>query len=296
MEMNRSGGLFFSASTLACVLFCFTAILSAQQSDPFYTNLLEKAQKSFLAKNYEEAAREFEIAAFGLTGDKILRAKAYVYLSLSQYHLKDVKAAEKSLHEAAAIVGDEGFAKLEIYESAWPDLEKLMAFFNIVQAQNGPVPKEVEKPKQETDPKASANSPRKKPGEKTAERANPASNLPPAQKSEIKLDELRAGDIVPLELIDTPPAVLRRVPAIYPSYVGAKTIEGTVTVRALISEKGDVIRTEIIKGIKGAFGFDQAALRAVQQWRFEPASVKGIKVKVWIPIAVEFRKTRASPS
>jgi TonB family protein len=288
--MRKSRRLFFLALTLACASLCFAAIQAAQQSDPFYTNLLEKAQKSFLAKNYAEAARDFEIASFGLVGNKILRAKAYVYLSLSQYYLKDVKASEKSMQEAAAIMEEEGFSKLEIHESARPAFEKLLAFFGIAQPQSEPLPGDAAEPKQETDAKASPTSPEKKPGEKTPAPANTASNSPTTQKSDIKLDELKEGDIVPLELVDTPPAAIRRVPAIYPSYVGAKTIEGTVTVNALVSENGAVVKTEIRKGMKEFYGFDQAALRAVRQWKFEPASVKGIRVKVWLPIAIEFKK------
>jgi len=72
-------------------------------------------------------------------------------------------------------------------------------------------------------------------------------------------------------------------------------IEGTVIINALISEKGDVIETEIIQGIKNAVGFDQAALKAIRQWKFEPASVKGINVKVWMRVGIEFKKTSSLP-
>ncbi len=90
--------------------------------------------------------------------------------------------------------------------------------------------------------------------------------------------------------MDSPPTAVRRVPAVYPNYIGAKTVEGTITVNALISENGSVIKTEIGKGMKDYAGFDQAALRAVQQWKFEPASVNGIRVRVWLPVAIEFKK------
>ncbi len=310
MEMKRSRSLLFSAIGLACsVLICTISIspLSAQQADPFYKSLLEKAQRSFLEENYEEAARDFEIAAFGLLDDKVLRAKAYVYLSLCKYYLKDIQSSEKSLREAAALMGEEGFAKLEIYESAWPDLDKLIGFFNILQTRPEPLPREVEKPKPDS-PEVPALKPGEPPDtpESKAPAASPgqptdqgsgipptAQNDPDSQKSAIKLDEIKEGDILPLDLLDTAPVAIMRVPAIYPSYAGASLIEGTVTINALVSENGDVIRTEVIKGMKGAFGFDQAATRAVRQWKFEPASVKGIKVKVWLPIAIEFKKESA---
>lgn len=298
---------------LVCsMLLCAISVqrLSAQQSDPFYKNLLERAQKSFLARSYEEAARDFEVAAFGLTGDKNLKAKAYIYLSLCKYYLKDIKSSERSLREAAALMGEEGFAKLEIYESAWPDLDKLMTFYNILQASPAPLPKEVEKPKPSNPetPNLTPEDPAGKPEEKAgdvsekpaaqgseaAQTPQTAQNAPDPQKSAIRLDEIKEGDILPLDLVETLPVAIKRVAAIYPSYAGASLIEGTVMINALISENGDVVQAEIIKSMKGAFGFDQAAQRAVRQWKFEPASIKGIKVKVWLPIAIEFRKGPAA--
>jgi len=298
--MKRFKSLFFLVSELVMGSFLIavtTAHLAAQQSDPFYISLLEKAQKSFLAKNYEEAARGFDVAAFGLAGDKTLRAKAYVYLSLCKYYLKDLKASEKSLREAAGLMSEEGFASLQIYESAWPDVEKLMIFYNIGPAQNSPLPKEVGKPVStvpEPSPSAKPNEPKKKPEEKGTKETNPGGQpVKTAQdppKSDLKLDEIKEGDILPLDLVDTPPVAVKRVPAAYPPNAVAWAIEGTVIINILISEKGDVIKTEIVRGMKEAFGFDQAAQRAVRQWKFEPASIRGMRVKVWIPVAIEFKK------
>ncbi len=304
--MRKSKGVFFVCLLLSWLAFSAAFSISAQQIDPFYKNLLENAQKSFLARNYEDAARDFEVAAFGLLDNKVLRAKAYIYLSLCKYYIKDINASEKRLREAAALMGQEGFAKLEIYESAWPDLEKLIAFFNILQTETAPTPKEVEKPKpalsESPDPKPDELLTR--PGGKTGTApeqpaaqgsggTQTAPGVPDPQKPRINLDDIKEGDLLPLDLIEKLPVATRRVPAIYPSYGGASLVEGTVMVNALISENGDVIQTEIIKGLKGAFGFDQAALRAVRQWKFEPASIKGIKVKVWLPIAIEFKKQSA---
>jgi len=92
------------------------------------------------------------------------------------------------------------------------------------------------------------------------------------------------------ELVDTLPVATERIAPIYPSSTGGRWVEGTVTVNALISENGDVVKTEVIKGINEVAGFNQAALRAVRRWKFEPATVKGTKVKVWILISVEFKR------
>jgi len=285
----------FLGMILIWIFFVCESGLSSQQRpqiDPFYVQLLEKAQKSFLAKNYEEAIRQLEIAAFGLAQDKALQAKAYVYLGLSHFYLKDIKKSEKFLRQAQDIMGDEGFASLAIQESSLPDLEKLLVFFNIKPAdQPAEATPHQQQEKQGKLPLLQANP---GPPQKTQknEEKEPAKNAQkePAKATPITLDNIKEGDIVPLEMVDTLPVVIKRVKADYPAAARSFRIEGTVIVNALISEKGAVIKTEIIKGIKGAFGFNQSAQSAVHQWKFEPASIKGIKVKVWMPVAIVFKK------
>lgn len=73
----------------------------------------------------------------------------------------------------------------------------------------------------------------------------------------------------------------------YPDLAKKAGVEGTVSVRAAIDEKGNVIKTTIIKGI-GA-GCDEAAMAAVQKTKFKPGSQRGKAVKVWIAIPIRFR-------
>jgi len=309
MEKNKSrfSGLFL---TFWAIFSFGMGAFSAQQIDPFYLQLFEKAQKSFLAKNYEQAASDFEIASFGFMGDKALRAKAYVYISISCYYLKDMKSCEKYLREAADLMGQEGMQALEIFEPAKPDLDKLMTFFNIKLAQpaqptDAPLP---QKPEQQGKPSEQAPvteaPPQSSPGQEKPISANSSTPIKPeikalqepAQKEasknppQITLDNLKEGDLLPLDMVETQPTVLKRVPADYPTAARSFRIEGTIIMNALVSEKGNVIKTEIITGIKGAFGFNQSAQRAVRQWKFEPATIRGIKVKVWMPIAITFKE------
>jgi TonB family protein len=311
--MRRKGVIsstFFFFSLL--FLFLLSNVLTArqaQQSDPFYRALFDKAQKSFLAKNYADAARDFEIASFGLIGDKALRAKAYVYISLSRYYLKDMKSSEKYLREAADLMGEEGIESLKIDEWAWPDLDKLMTFFSIRRAQpaqptDAPLP---QKPEQQGKPSEQAPTTEAPPQPSFAHKktvsANSTSPVKPEEKTpqepaqkeasnnlpQITLDNIKEGDLVPLDMVETQPTVLKRVPADYPAAARSFRIEGTVMMNVLVSEKGGVIKTEIISGIKGSFGFNQSAQRAVRQWKFEPATIRGIKVKVWMRIAIVFK-------
>jgi protein TonB len=265
---------------------------ASQQTDPFYLRLLEKAQKSFLARNYGDAARDFEIAAFGLNQDITLQAKASFYIGLCHFYLKDIKKSESFVRQGADLLGDRSLAVLQIPDSVLPDLEKLLTFFDIQLAQpappvDPPAPQEKEKQEKSSETPPETGQKKQNPEEKDAaniDQKNPGSALP------LTLDKIKEGDIIALDMVDTLPVATRRIAAVYPSSASGLKITGTVTVNALISEKGSVVKTEIIQGIKGAIGFDQAAVQAVRRWKFEPATIKGIKVKVWMPISIVFKK------
>src|SRR4030043_1203410 len=269
--------LFFAlvgVTSLALTSFAFS------QTDPFYLRLLEKAQKSCLARNYWDASHDFEIAAFGLNQDINLQANVYFYLGLSHFYLRDSEKSASFLRRGAELLGDRGLAILGMPDSVLRDLETLLPFYDIQLAIPTQSVDSPPKPEEEKQANASESS-----LEKDKDNQQPAKKDPPP----ITLDQVKEGDIIALDLVDTLPAVTERIPAIYPSSASGSGITGTVTVNALISEKGRVIKTEITRGIKGVYGFNQAAEQAVRRWKFEPATIKGIKVKVWLPIRIVFK-------
>jgi protein TonB len=111
-------------------------------------------------------------------------------------------------------------------------------------------------------------------------------STPPEKTTEQKVSP---GDLVALDKITIPPTLIKRVDPKYPLQGFNMGVSGTVTVNALISETGDVLRTEIIKGIKGGYGFEKSAETAVRQWKFRPAEKDGIPVRVWKPIDITFK-------
>jgi periplasmic protein TonB len=277
---------------LAWTVFLSLPSLASQQNDPFYLRVFEKAQKSFLAKNYWDAAQDFEIAAFGLNQDQTLRAKAYFFIGLCHFYLQDITKSESFLLQGIELLGDRSLAVLEMPGVVLPDLAKLLTFFDIQLAQPAPPVDPPAAQKREEQEKPSLMSPKA-----DKENPQPAQNEPakevqkdPGSAPTLTLGQIKEGDIVALNMVDTLPVATRRIPAIYPSLARGARIEGTVTVNALISEKGSVVKAEIIQGMKGAFGFDQAAVQAVRRWKFEPATIKGIKVKVWLPISIVFKE------
>lgn len=64
-------------------------------------------------------------------------------------------------------------------------------------------------------------------------------------------------------------------------------LSGVVIVEAIIDEKGHVINARILKGLP--LGLDQAALEAVQTWRFKPAKLNRKPVKVYYTLTVNFQ-------
>lgn len=147
---------------LFAIAFFMISELYAQQTDLFYYKLLGEGERSFLARNYSEAVKELEIAAFGLHREKKLLGKAYVYLALCHYYLNDTEKSKEYLNKVVNIVSRDEVEKLEIARSVWSDLEKLLDIFKL---RRGEIRKEFERkyPKVPTAWKPEIKPPERKP-------------------------------------------------------------------------------------------------------------------------------------
>ena len=85
--------------------------------------------------------------------------------------------------------------------------------------------------------------------------------------------------------VDSLPEAIERVPPIYPQRAQSKGVDGQVMIQALISKTGTVVSTIIIHSIPA---LDEAAVHAVEGWRFRPAMTGGAPVAVWVMIPVKF--------
>lgn len=74
---------------------------------------------------------------------------------------------------------------------------------------------------------------------------------------------------------------------VYPKAAKDKKIEGTVLIKAIINEYGDVEKTEIIKGI--GYGCEDAAEISISFAKFYPGLVLGRPVKVEMVFEIEFK-------
>ena len=84
-----------------------------------------------------------------------------------------------------------------------------------------------------------------------------------------------------------PPVIINRVEPIYPALAKASRISGIVILEVVIDHTGVVKDARVLKGLP--FGLDQAALDAVKQWTFRPATVNGTAVDVFFNLTINFR-------
>lgn len=63
-------------------------------------------------------------------------------------------------------------------------------------------------------------------------------------------------------------------------------LEGPVILQTIIDVDGNVLEVKVLKGM--SFGLTESAVAAVQQWRFEPATLNGQPVAVYYNLTVNF--------
>jgi TonB family protein len=82
-----------------------------------------------------------------------------------------------------------------------------------------------------------------------------------------------------------PPRKIVDVKPLYPEAARARHVTGTVIIAATIDGNGRVIRAEVRRSVEM---LDTAALEAVKQWQFAPATLHGKAACVTIDVAVPF--------
>jgi TonB family protein len=93
------------------------------------------------------------------------------------------------------------------------------------------------------------------------------------------------------------PLLIHRVQPVYPELARKARMQCTVVVDVVVNTSGDVADASILKscGPGGGFGIDDAALNAVRQWRYRPATNSGQPVDSKMATEVTFKLVRRSP-
>lgn len=110
----------------------------------------------------------------------------------------------------------------------------------------------------------------------TIQVAMPAKAATPASKPTM---------VTPLPIV--PPAITFKVLPAYPSNILAQGQQGTVILSVFVGLSGQAEKIET-KLSSGLAGLDEAAAKAVSQWRFSPASQGGTALASWFEVPVRF--------
>ena len=82
------------------------------------------------------------------------------------------------------------------------------------------------------------------------------------------------------------PVPIKRVAPNYPESVKKLGIEGTVWLQCVVNEKGEVTKVEVKQSVFSTL--DEEAIKALKQWKFQPAENNGKPVAVWVTLPFEF--------
>lgn len=81
------------------------------------------------------------------------------------------------------------------------------------------------------------------------------------------------------------PVKISDVPPEYSARAKRMRIQGDVILQSIISEQGEITRVKVLKGIPGC---TMHAIRALRQWKFQPATLEGEPVAVYFTLTVNF--------
>ncbi len=110
-----------------------------------------------------------------------------------------------------------------------------------------------------------------------------ATPIPPTPTPSVREGELvRPGPGV------TMPVLIKRVNPMYPPLARQMHVGCDVRLRALVGPDGAVEKVQILRVSRHGLGFEKSAEKAVREWRFRPATKKGVRVRIWIPINIPF--------
>jgi len=98
------------------------------------------------------------------------------------------------------------------------------------------------------------------------------------------------GAVFGADQVEHPPVLVSRVMPLYPTQARAHGIDGEVVLRAIVARDGHVEKDIVIA--QSSPLFDQPAIDALRQWRFEPGRDRGgrpVRVMLEVPIRFQVR-------
>jgi TonB family protein len=90
-----------------------------------------------------------------------------------------------------------------------------------------------------------------------------------------------------MKRVVTPPVLIHKVKPTYPLGARELHVDGATVVQAYVDGEG-IPRAPTVKQGCGVTVFDVAAMDAVRQWRYKPATLDGKPTPLWLTVTVSF--------
>ena len=151
-----------------------------------------------------------------------------------------------------------------------------------------PKPKAIPKPAQATEPDQKVSEMREKSAK--TEASNTSSTTEASQAAAPS-----PAPVSPAPVAATQPsfhaAYLHNPPPVYPPMARSRGWEGRVIVKVLVSAEGHASEVHVEQSSEHD-SLDEAALEAIRQWHFVPATRVGKPVQAWVLVPMDFRLSR----
>jgi protein TonB len=87
--------------------------------------------------------------------------------------------------------------------------------------------------------------------------------------------------------LDQPPQPVAKIPPVYPYRAREQGTEGVVQVKLLVNPDGTVGQVVILDARPPGL-FEEAVMKSVSKWRFEPGVIEGQPVTAWVVTNIRF--------
>jgi protein TonB len=109
----------------------------------------------------------------------------------------------------------------------------------------------------------------------------PVDPPPPPPPAQPRIPRVGQGIREPKKIVHVAPE--------YPEIARRAGVQGTVVLEAILDATG---RVESVRVLRSQALLDEAAIRAVRQWRYSPTELNGVPVPVLMTITVNFNLNR----
>ena len=79
-----------------------------------------------------------------------------------------------------------------------------------------------------------------------------------------------------------------RFDPVYPERARVARANGRVVLQAMIDKEGRVDNAQVLGCSQTGLGFEDSALEAVMQWRYDPATRNGETIEVFFTVVVDY--------